>query len=328
MDEQLLIRFLTHTCTPEDTRLVDQWIASAKSNADWLFEMERVWSLKDELRFSDKREIGEAYTQFISEIQKSNRKRTKVHPFTLFSYVKYAAAILIAGLLIANLYQMLDNASCSENVIEVPSGQRANLILSDGTKVWLNSESKFIYPSQFSEKNRNVKLIGEAFFEVTRNEKAPFWVQSPLLTVKVLGTKFNMKTYCHENAVVSLSEGKVMVESNNPKVSMILEPNQQAVYSKCMGFKLIKNVDVNLIKSWTEGEAAFVNKTLRDIVRSLERKFDVKIIIEDDGLASESFTCRFKGSATIEQVLILLKDTRRIEYAIENRQIRIYKPKK
>lgn len=65
MDEQLLIRFLTHTCTPEDTRLVDQWIASGKPNADWLFEMERIWNLKDELRFSDRREIEEAYNRFL-----------------------------------------------------------------------------------------------------------------------------------------------------------------------------------------------------------------------------------------------------------------------
>ena len=64
MDEQLLIRFLTHTCTPEDLRSIDQWIASGKPNADWLFEMERIWSLKDELRFSDRREIEEAYNRF------------------------------------------------------------------------------------------------------------------------------------------------------------------------------------------------------------------------------------------------------------------------
>ena len=63
MDEQLLIRFLTHTCTPEDLRSIDQWIASGKPNADWLFEMERIWSLKDELRFSDRREIEEAYNR-------------------------------------------------------------------------------------------------------------------------------------------------------------------------------------------------------------------------------------------------------------------------
>ncbi len=67
MDEQLLIRFLTHTCTPEDLRSIDQWIASGKPNADWLFEMERIWSLKDELRFSDRREIEEAYNRKVCQ---------------------------------------------------------------------------------------------------------------------------------------------------------------------------------------------------------------------------------------------------------------------
>ena len=78
MDEQLLIRFLTHTCTPEDLRSIDQWIASGKPNADWLFEMERIWSLKDELRFSDRREIEEAYNRFTLSQGKS--KNAKYNP--------------------------------------------------------------------------------------------------------------------------------------------------------------------------------------------------------------------------------------------------------
>ena len=81
MDEQLLIRFLTHTCTPDDTRLVDQWIASGKPNADWLFEMERIWNLKDELRFSDRREIEEAYKLFPWEKVKML--------FSIFTYIQY-----------------------------------------------------------------------------------------------------------------------------------------------------------------------------------------------------------------------------------------------
>lgn len=76
MDEQLLIRFLTHTCTPEDLRSIDQWIASGKPNADWLFEMERIWSLKDELRFSDRREIEEAYNRFTLSLGKSKKCET------------------------------------------------------------------------------------------------------------------------------------------------------------------------------------------------------------------------------------------------------------
>ena len=75
MDEQLLIRFLTHTCTSEDLRLVDQWIASGKPNAVWLFEMERMWSLKDELRFSDRREIEEAYNRFTLSLGKRSEER-------------------------------------------------------------------------------------------------------------------------------------------------------------------------------------------------------------------------------------------------------------
>ena len=75
MDEQLLIQFLTHTCTSEDLRLVDQWIASGKPNADWLFEMERIWSLKDELRFSDRREIEEAYNRFTLSLGKSKNAK-------------------------------------------------------------------------------------------------------------------------------------------------------------------------------------------------------------------------------------------------------------
>ncbi len=81
MDEQLLIRFLTHTCTPEDLRLVDQWIASGKPNADWLFEMEHIWSLKDELRFSDRREIEEVVLLFPRERVKMRNR--------IFTYIRY-----------------------------------------------------------------------------------------------------------------------------------------------------------------------------------------------------------------------------------------------
>ena len=108
MDEQLLIRFLTHTCTLEDLRLVDQWIASGKPNADWLFEMERIWSLKDELRFSDRREIEKAYNRFTLSLGKS--KNAEQH-FTYIHILKYVAAILIIGLLGLNLYEMVQPVS-------------------------------------------------------------------------------------------------------------------------------------------------------------------------------------------------------------------------
>ncbi len=322
MDEQLLIRFLTHTCTPEDLRLVDRWIASNKANADWLFEMERVWSLKDELRFSDKKEIEEAYNRFTLSLGKS---KNAVQHFYLYSILKYVAAVLIIGLLGLNLYKMVQPATVSENTVEVPKGQRASLMLSDGTRIWLNSQSKLIYPTQFSDKERNVRLEGEAFFEVAHKEHLPFVVHSPLLAIKVLGTKFNVKAYLNEKSVVTLAEGKVEVETNDCKNKLTLKPNEQISYSESSGLTLEKNINTNTVKLWMNGEGAFIQCRLDNIVRDLERKFDVKIIITDHSLSSEVFTCRFKDTATIEQVLHLLKETRRLDYSFEGEQIRIFK---
>lgn len=325
MDEQLLIRFLTHTCTPEDLRLVDRWIASNKANADWLFEMERVWSLKDELRFSDKREIEEAYNRFTLSQGKS--KNAEQH-FYLYSILKYVAAVLIIGLLGLNLYEIIPARFSGDNIVEAPRGQRVSLTLSDGTKVWLNSQSKLIYPTQFSNKERNIKLEGEAFFEVVHKEHIPFVVHSPLLAVKVLGTTFNVKAYPNEKSIVTLAEGKVEVETNNHENKLTLKPNEQVAYSEHSGMMLEKNINTNIVKSWIGGEGSFINKRLDDIVRDLERKFDVQITIADDALAMEAFTCRFKETATIEQILLLLKETRRLDYSFEKGQIRIFKPLK
>ena len=314
MDEQLLIRFLTHTCTPEDLRSIDQWIASGKPNADWLFEMERIWSLKDELRFSDRREIEEAYNRFTLSLGKS--KNAKPH-FYIYPILKYVAAVIIIGLLGLNLYKMVQPATVGENTVEVPKGQRASLMLSDGTKIWLNSQSKLIYPTQFSDKERNVRLEGD-----------PFVVHSPLLAIKVLGTKFNVKAYFDEKSVVTLAEGKVEVETNDCKNRLTLKPNEQVSYSGSSGLALEKNINTNTVKLWMKGEGAFIQCRLDHIVRDLERKFDVKIVITDYSLSSEVFTCRFKDTATIEQVLHLLKETRRLDYLFEGEQIRIFKPLK
>lgn len=325
MDEQLLIRFLTHSCTSDDIRSVDRWIAADKANADWLFEMERIWSLKDELRFSDKSEIEEAYNRFTHSLTKN--KNTAWH-FTLYSVLKYAAAILIIGLLGLNLYKMDSPEPPGENIIEVPKGQRVSLTLADGTKVWLNSQSKLTYPTRFSDKERNIRLEGEAFFEVVREEHSPFIVHSPLLAIKVLGTKFNVKAYLSEKSVVTLTEGKVEVETNDHVNRLTLKPNEQVSYSEEAGLMLEKNIDTKIVKSWMKGEGAFVQQRLDEIVRELERKYNVKICITDPSLGADVFTCRFKDTATIEQVLLLLKETRRLDYTFEGEQIRIFKPLK
>ena len=328
MNEEILIQFLTHRCTPEEIKEVDRWIAANQANADWLFEMERIWSLKDRLRFSDKQEIEMAYARFISGSQGKNTKVERSPKHTYRSWMKYAAAVILIGLLGTNLYFLLQEEPSSMNMVEVPNGQRVSLTLSDGTKVWLNSHSKFTYPARFSSKNRDVELEGEGFFEVAHNEKVPFVVHADLLHVKVLGTKFNVKVYNEEPSAITLTEGKVEVATNDNEHKVTLRPNEQVTYSRENGLAVNKSVNTSLVRSWTVGEAAYVNEQLIDIVTDLERRFNVHITVKDPELDTELFTCRFKETAKISQVLTLLKDTRKLDYKIQGDQIQIYKPLK
>ncbi|WP_455592105.1 FecR family protein [Bacteroides sp.] len=328
MNEELLIRFLTHRCTSQELDILNDWIAADSANAKWLFDIEHIWSLKDELRFSEKKEIETAYNRFISYIKEKEAPVQKAKRTFALSWFRYVAAILLIAFLGSGLYLLMDKGTVEMNIIEVPNGQRASVTLSDGTTVWLNSQSKLTYPAKFIADKRSVKLEGEGYFEVTHNAKSPFCVESNLIHVQVLGTKFNIKSYPDEPSAVTLTEGKVEVSDNGNQYRVTLKPNEQVSYSTEAGMKLTKNINANMVKSWTKGEIAYTNKTLKEIANDLERQFNVHISITDRTLAAEIFTCHFKQATTVEEVLKLLKETRKLDYRINEQKIEIYQPLK
>lgn len=329
MGEQLLLRFLNKQCTAEELCQVVEWVGTDPENASWLFEMERIWSLKDEIHFSQEKEIRQAYNQFIIQKPEARVRHLRISRKRIGSWISYAAAILIIAFLGTNLYQLQKDAEIAGqnmNIIEVPKGQRSAITLTDGTKVWLNAESRLVYPASFTAKNRTVTLQGEGFFEVVHDEKSPFIVQTDLISVTVLGTKFNVEAYPWETTLVTLAEGKVEVASigqNDDRV--VLEPNDQASYSRENGMRVKRKTDTSLLKSWTTGELSYTNKTLAYIVNDLERRFNVKIVILDKELEEETFNSRVYGTATIEKVLDLLKETRRLDYRKNDDQYEIFK---
>ena len=313
MDEQLLIQFLTHTCTSEDLRLVDQWIASGKPNADWLFEMERIWSLKDELRFSDRREIEEAYNRFTLSLGKS--KNAKPH-FYIYPILKYVAAVIIIGLLGLNLYKMVQPATVGENTVEVPKGQRASLMLSDGTKIWLNSQSKLIYPTQFSDKERNVRLEGEAFFDVAHKEHLPFVVHSPLLAIKVLGTKFNVASYENDEQVTTtLAEGSV--EVGDEKGSVRLKPEEQALFCKGDRSLRVQKVDVGMYLAWKDGKFIFEEQSLEQIMKQLQRWYEMSVFYTNEEVKQYTFSGDLKKYDDFDKIIRMLEEVSGIKISIK-----------
>lgn len=323
MNDELLIRFLTKTCTKEELLEVEKWISADQANADWLFEIEGIWSLKDELRFSDRREIEAAYSRFVKSIDQSTTQKTIKWHFRQ-RWMKYAASIAIVCLLAVNIYQLFRNGpsgTTAENMIEVPLGQRVSITLADGSKVWLNAGSRLSYPSQFSKANRSVRLDGEGYFDVVADEKHPFIVQTSMLDVKVLGTRFNVQAYPDEDIAVSLVEGKLQVQAG--QLEALMAPDELVTYSEKHGLQHIKNKDVQYTIQWTSGEFMFIDEPLTHIARSLERYFDVTISIDTRELAEERFSCRTQQGVTLEQVLDLLKSTKKLDYTINGKKIHI-----
>ena len=324
MSEELLMRFLTKTCTHEELVEVEKWISTDRSNADWIFEMEYVWSLKDELRFAERKEVNVAYQGFVhtvSPVRQSWAVKHQLHR----GWLRYVAAAIIICLLAANIYQAFRIQPLNEvssNTIEVPVGQRVALTLADNTKVWLNSGSILSYPTKFDEKNRTVRLDGEGYFEVTAYKEHPFVVQTSMLEVKVLGTKFNVQAYPDDAITVSLLEGQLHIQAGIQTAMMTA--NELVTWTKKEGLLQVKKQELQHTVHWTSGELMFVDESLSDIAKALERQYGVTIVIDTPELKNERFTCRTQQDPTLEQVLNLLKKTKKLDYYISKQTIHIH----
>lgn len=170
------------------------------------------------------------------------------------------------------------------NQVIVPYGKRSFVILSDGTRVWINSGSKLIFPPVFREKNREVVLEGEAFFEVTEDRAKPFFVKTDLFRMKVYGTRFNVQAYrLDQEYNIVLVEGKVsMNPANDPGAKeLFLEPSQRASISKSSNTFEVRQVEnTEVYTAWIDGYLTFINEDLSDVLKRVSRYYNVEISCE------------------------------------------------
>ncbi|WP_050809610.1 FecR family protein [Ochrovirga pacifica] len=219
------------------------------------------------------------------------------------------------------------------NVITVPYGKQFQLLLSDSTKVYLNSGTTLKYPIRFlPNQKREVSLVGEAFFEVYKDKKHPFIVKSNDLNIKVLGTKFNVSCYPEDWAINTvLVEGAVSLYNDKKSKSVLkpftLYPNQRASWINTKKVMKVGNVyDTSIYTCWIDGKIVFKHLKFKNILKKLERHYNVKINNHYTELSEKRFTARF-DIETIEQVLNTFSKSFKIDYTKEENIIHIYKPK-
>ena len=221
-------------------------------------------------------------------------------------------------------YAGQDTRPVEHHVLRVPRGGEYVLALADGTKVWLNAETELHYPSRFEGAERRVRVVGEAYFQVTKNDSCPFIVEAGEVAVRVTGTEFNVMAYAgHDRVETTLVRGGVDVTAGN--AGQRLTPGMQAVYFKEAGRLESREVDTWLYSSWKEGIFEFRDLSLGEIADQLERWYDVDIVFPNTEVSEIRFSGAVKRVKPLSFILDIIKDTRSISYRIEGKTVIIDK---
>ncbi len=205
-------------------------------------------------------------------------------------------------------YSNQTSAEAQINRIVIPRGGEFQMVLADGSKVWLNSESELIFPTAFNGNIRSVEVKGEAYFEVAKNKAKPFIVKTSGQQIRVLGTEFNVRNYSDENQVITtLVEGSISLSpDNNTLASVLLSPGEQVVL-EFKNDRISKQlVEVNEFVSWKEGEYLFKSKPLVDVMNELARWYDLDVEFKDESTKQSLVTGKFKRTNTFNSFVELL----------------------
>ena len=311
MNTEKLHKFAFNKLSKEsEIEEVLNWIESSEENKLEFETLKNLWAISGFANYGDYAGRKTRKTQ-----KWSIRRR---FPMVL---LKYAAIFMLAFFIGSISVYFLGNRESNElawNEIIIPDGESAEVYLSDNTHVWLNSNSKLIYPAKFEGKTRDVKLTGEAYFDVSHNLESSFYVQTSELTVAVKGTSFNVQAYDSDNEVnVTLIEGKVSLQSPKGKFISELSPGENAKFDIAKNTVSLSKADTEFYTSWKDGYLVFKNETLEDIVRKFERWYNIKVIFDDEEIKPIEFTGTILKNKPIDQVFSILRYTAGIDYTIE-----------
>ncbi|NII28483.1 DUF4974 domain-containing protein [Pseudoflavitalea sp. X16] len=215
-----------------------------------------------------------------------------------------------------------DNSPLTFNTLSTPRGGQYQLVLPDGSKVWLNAASSIRYPTAFTGKERNVEVTGEAYFEIAKNAKMPFKVKANgQAEVEVLGTHFNVNAYDDEAAIkTTLLEGKVKVTPATGHSSQLLSPGQQAQLINDQ-LSIINNPDVEAVMAWKNGQFSFNNTDIKTIMRQIARWYDVDVSY--DANVQDTYTVSLSRNVPVSKLFTYLELSGGVHFKIEGKKVTV-----
>ena len=298
MKNDLLQKYISGEASEAEKKQVTEWVQESPDNMREYLAQRKLYDIA----------LWQSKTM---EEKPQNKRKIFTLRSAVYSMTKIAAMIAIV-FLIAHYWKNKDTEKISYQSIYVPAGQRAELTLADGTKVWLNSRSSLKFPTNFQGKSRNVTLDGEGFFTVAKNKEVPFIVKTKKYDVKVLGTEFNILAYSTDSIwETSLLEGSVEIQTNG-KRKLRLEPNTMV---RLQGNSLVKqHIKKMEYFRWREGLICFDNISVKEMIEKLKLYYGVDIVINNQEILGNRYTGKFRAGDGIEHVLKVLRLNNRFTY--------------
>ena len=318
---EVIQRLANEEADPKDRELLENWLALDEKNSEILEELMVVYNLSQSTA-----EFIPNKTNAWSKIEQRITTSTQKKLFTgnKFRYAAAAAILLFAlnVFLIAQYVLKPNDLTNQFTEIVSPPGQKSKVVLPDSSVVWLNSGSTLSWPKSFNVKQREVKLSGEGFFEVRKDKSKKFRVNTGILSVEVLGTKFNVKSYPDDNfQEVTVSEGKVGLFASGDELRK-LEKKDQAFYKISDNKITYRKVSPDIISSWKNNELIFEDTPIEDIIRYLERWYGVQIDADDQILDGQRYTFTVK-TESFREMLEILKVLIPFKYEINGKEVKL-----
>lgn len=325
--KDLIIRFLKKEITPAEIKILEDWLNEDKTH--------RIQFDKINITFRTissgehpGQSLDDAWKTVSNKISEEDQTEITINPSSTSSFflLKIAASVIIImgiGWSALNHYAPSLISFKNSEVVYTAAGDKTLIILPDSSKVWLNANSSLRYDSDFGINSRDVKLKGEAFFDVTKS-KIPFIVATDKLSIQVKGTRFNVRAFNNDGSErTTLEEGHVVLKVSGNERQYDMKPGDQIIVNRSSNQVTRLKVKPSNYSAWKEERLEIVNESLGDIVRKLENRFGVTIEIDSIIAERENLTMTIHDE-TIGEVLELIKLSSSVKYSIDNDRIRIY----
>lgn len=318
----IFIKYFNKSISESEKHILYTWLSNSNDNKRFFSEIRNKWIENGEIPINDINYTKRGFIHFSNRIAVLNKDKTSNSKVSILKIAAMVAIVISSSLLsfFIGHKNRVENTIVMNHVF-MNEKNKGMVLLPDGSKAWLNANSKLIYPNQFSKDNRTIQLEGEAYFEVTRNELSPFLVETKEASIHVLGTSFNVKNY-HDSKYVetTLVSGKVEVFLVDAEKSIVLSPNQRITCDKENKTFKIDQVKASDDIIWREDKLVCMNEPLHSILNKMRSWYNIEIACKKGVQLNQPLSLTIRQESP-EEIFELLSIISPIQYNIEHNRV-------